>query len=359
MDTALLISLIAIGVLLLFSGFFSGSETALTAASRVRIATLERQGNRRAKIVAKLLLARERLIGAILLGNNLVNIWASAIATGLLIGWFGDAGIAYATIIMTTLILVFAEVLPKTYALRHPDRTALRVAPLIRVVVIVFSPIVRLLQGIVGITFRIFGAEKGVQGHFLSPEEEIRSTIQLHAEEGGIIKHESDMLHSIFDLSDVEVSEIMVHRKSMMMLDVTQPTANVVDEILASPFTRVPIWRDEPENIVGIIHAKDLLRALAEAKGNVDSLDLAGIAMEPWFVPESTRLVEQLTAFRARHSHFALVVDEYGALMGAPRRAISDRQRALNTDPNAVVVILLNRAVELALFVVPSPLPVA
>ncbi|HJN04236.1 MAG TPA: HlyC/CorC family transporter [Alphaproteobacteria bacterium] len=316
METALLISLAAIAVLLLLSGFFSGSETALTAASRVRITELERQGDRRASIVARLIEARERLIGAILLGNNLVNIMASALATSLLIGWFGDAGVAYATVIMTALVLVFAEVLPKTYALRHPERTALRVAPVVRVLVVVLAPVVQTIQAIVRLTLRLFGAEKGVQAHLLSPAEEIRSAIRLHADEGGIVKRESDMLRGIFDLSDVDVSEIMVHRKNMMMVDADEPAEKVVAEVLANPYTRVPMWRDEPENIVGVIHAKDLLRGLSDAGGDIAALDLDAIAVPPWFVPETTLLLEQLSAFRARHAHFALVVDEYGSLMG-------------------------------------------
>ena len=316
MDTALIISLAAIVVLLLLSAFFSGSETALTAASRARIAQLERGGDRRAHIVAHLISARERLIGSILLGNNLVNILASALATSLLIGWFGDAGVAYATIIMTALVLIFAEVMPKTYALRHPDRTALFVAPAIRPVVFVLTPIVRAIQLIVRISWRLFGAEKGMRAHLVSPEEEIRSAIRLHTSEGTMVKHERDMLTGVFDLSGVEVSEIMVHRKSMMMIDADAPAEELLTKILDSPYTRIPLWREDPDNIIGVLHAKDLLRAFKANEGNSAEISLEAIAMEPWFVPETTSLLEQLGAFRARHAHFALVVDEYGALMG-------------------------------------------
>ena len=316
MDTGLIISIAAIAVLLVLSAFFSGSETALTAAARARILHLEREGNRRARIVGKLIDARERLIGSILLGNNLVNILASALATSVLIGFFGDAGVAYATVIMTALILIFAEVLPKTYALRHPTSTALFVAPLVRIVVFVLAPIARTVQGFVGITLRMFGAEKGARAILISPSEEIRSAIRLHTDEGGIVKDERDMLTSIFDLSNVEISEIMVHRKNCVTVNADLPVDVIIEEVLASPYTRIPLWRGEQENIVGVLHVKDLLREVNAHEAEASAINIEATAMEPWFIPETTNLLEQMSAFRARHAHFALVVDEYGALMG-------------------------------------------
>ncbi len=316
MDTGLIISIAAIAVLLVFSAFFSGSETALTAAARARILHLEREGNRRARIVGKLIDARERLIGSILLGNNLVNILASALATSVLIGFFGDAGVAYATVIMTALILIFAEVLPKTYALRHPTSTALFVAPLVRVIVILLAPVARTIQGFVGIMLRLFGAEKGARAALISPSEEIRSAIRLHTAEGGIVKDERDMLTGIFDLSDVEISEIMIHRKNCVMVNADLPVDVIIEEVLSSPYTRIPLWRGEQENIVGVLHVKDLLREVNAHEGETSAINIEATAMEPWFIPETTTLLEQMSAFRARHAHFALVVDEYGALMG-------------------------------------------
>ncbi len=316
MDTPLILSIAAIVVLLLVSGYFSGSETALTAASRARMHQLKRRGDKRAASVARLIDRRERLIGSILLGNNLVNILASAIATSVLIGLFPDAGVAYATVIMTALVLIFAEVLPKTYALRHPDSTALFVAPLMRVIVYVLSPPVRAIQWAVSLILRLFGAEVGARAHLVSPTEEIRSAIRLQSDEGTIVKREHDMLSGVFDLSGVEISEIMVHRKNIAVIDAGQPAEKMIEQVLVSPYTRIPLWRDEQENIVGVLHAKDLLREISARKGDMDGIDVEAIAMKPWFVPETTNLLEQLSAFRHRHAHFALVVDEYGALMG-------------------------------------------
>ncbi len=316
METALLISILAIVALLFLSAFFSGSETALTAASPARLHHLEREGNRRARLVNRLAENRERMIGAILLGNNLVNILASVLAASVFISLFGDAGVAYATVVMTLVVVIFAEVMPKTYAIRHADRMALAVAPLMRIVVGLFSPFTRSIQAAVGGLMRLFGAGRSVRARLVTPAEELRGAIALHTDEGGIIKHERDMLGSILDLSDVRISEIMVHRKQMYVIDARLPSERMIEAVLASPYTRIPLWRDQPENILGILHTKDVLRALSENAGDVADLDIAGIAAEPWFVPETTTLREQLNAFRRRQAHFALVVEEYGALQG-------------------------------------------
>jgi Mg2+/Co2+ transporter CorB len=312
----MLISLSAIAVLLILSAFFSGSETALTAASRPLMHQLERNGDRRARMINRLYEKKERLIGAILLGNNLVNIMASALATGFLIGLFGEAGIAYATIAMTLLILIFSEILPKTYALRDANRVALASAPIVNALVFALAPATGAVHLVVRGVFRLFGVAFDATEALGSSAAELRGAIDLHAGKGGAVKHERAMLRSILDLADVEVGEIMVHRKTVVMIEADQPAAAVVDEALASPFTRVPLWRGQPDNIVGVLHSKALLTALRAAGGNLDGLDILALAAKPWFIPESTSLLDQLQAFRKRHEHFALVVDEYGSLMG-------------------------------------------
>ncbi len=307
----------AIFVLLLFSAFFSGSETALTAASRPLMHSLEQQGNARARTVNRLFQKRERLIGTILLGNNLVNILASAIATSLLIGLFGDAGVAYATAIMTLLVLLFAEVLPKTYAIQNAERSALAVAPIIRVIVYLFTPFTVAIQAIVRWILRLFGiTDKATLGSEFA-EEELRGAIELHVDKlGEEVRDEQQMLRSVLDLDDVDVEEIMTHRKSVVLIDVDQPPAKIIEEMLPSPYTRIPLYRDDPDNIVGVLHAKALFRAVQEAGDRLDELDILALASEPWFIPESTDLLSQLQAFRSRHEHFAIVVDEYGEVLG-------------------------------------------
>tara|TARA_R110002110_G_scaffold107622_9_gene269235 strand:+ start:2721 stop:4013 length:1293 start_codon:yes stop_codon:yes gene_type:complete len=303
-------------LLLLFSAFFSGSETALTAASRARMHRLAEDGSKRAHMVLRLTEDRERLIGAVLLGNNLVNILASALATSLFIALFGDAGIVYATLVMTAVVLIFAEVAPKTFAITNTDRVALAVVPVLRVVTFVFGPITAAVQFIVRHTLRVFGYDVDDMRYVLSAHDELRGAINLHHHEGSVVKIDRDMLGGILDLRDLEVSDIMVHRKSIAMIDAAKPNRAIISQALASPHTRIPLWRDEQENIVGILHAKDLLRALAGAGWNPDTVDILSIATKPWFVPDTTTLQDQLNAFLRRKAHFALVVDEYGALMG-------------------------------------------
>jgi len=311
---------IAIFALLLLSSLFSGSETALTAASRPLLHELEKQGNGKAAIATKLLEKRERLIGTILLGNNLVNILASALATSVLIAWFGETGVAYATAGMTVLVLIFGEILPKTFALTHTTAMALWVAPIFRVLVWLFGPVTAVLQAVVQLTLRFFGADvsKGQTAAIMLAE--LRGVIDLHtkamADASEDVRHERAMLRSVLDLADVEVSEIMVHRRNLVTINADQPVAAIVEQVLSSPYTRIPLYQGKPDNIVGILHSKALLRAVHAHTDDLEELDVVAVATPPWFIPDATRLLDQLQAFRSRREHFALVVDEYGALQG-------------------------------------------
>ena len=306
----------AVIALLVMSAFFSGSETALTAASRARMNRLANEKNKRAALVLHLTENLERLIGTLLLGNSLVNILASALATSVFLTLFGDAGVLYATLTMTALVVIFAEVMPKTYAITNTDRFALAVAPLVRVVVWLFSPVTNAVQFIVRIVLKLFGIDVSEIVHVLSPHEEIRGAIDLHHSEGGVVKRDRDMLGGILDLQELDVSDIMVHRKNMTMVDASASNEVIVAEVLAAQHTRLPIWKDDPENIVGVLHSKDLLRAVAGAGWKPDAIKILDVASEPWFIPDTTTLQAQLNAFLRRKAHFALVVDEYGGLMG-------------------------------------------
>jgi Mg2+/Co2+ transporter CorB len=302
--------------LLVLSAFLSGSETALTATSKARMLHLQQEGKRRARWVIVLLEQKERLLGAILLGNNLVNIMASALATRVFLEVFGESGVVYATLMMTVLVVIFAEVLPKTYAILAPDATALRASGPLRVLVFVLAPITIALAFISRTILRVTGLAKSASLSLVPAVEEIRGAIDLHHQEGAVHKGDRDMLGGILDLGDTQVEEIMIPRNAMETIDVSQPSDDIVKQVLASPYTRIPLWRDDPENIIGVLHAKDLLRALATNPAGPAGIDIANIAIPPWFVPETTSLSEQLNAFRTRKAHFALVVDEYGAIMG-------------------------------------------
>lgn len=315
MDWEFVFSIGAIVILMFFSAFFSGSETALTAASRVRLMAREKEGSKRAAAVNRIREHKDRMIGALLLGNNLVNIMASALATGVLIKMFGQTGVIYATFVMTFLLLIFSEVLPKTYAFHHAESFAMRVAPLVRLVIMVFAPVTETVTWIVRGVLKIFGVDISmvtVGSHL----ELLRGAIDMHEGPEQETQEQRAMLRSILDLADVEIEEIMVHRRHVTMIDMEQPVDAIVEEVLKSPYTRLPLWKGNSDNIVGVIHAKHLLRELRDVGGNMETIDFSRIAMEPWFIPETTTLYDQLQAFRERKEHFAIVVDEYGAFMG-------------------------------------------
>lgn len=306
---------IAVLALLATSAFFSGSETALTAASRVRMHSLEKDGDKRATIVSRLMEDRERLLGALLLGNNMVNILASALTTALMIKLFPDGpGALYATVIMTVLILIFAEVLPKTYAITQPDKAAVTVVRPVNLIVKIFAPIVLAVQAIVTGVLRIFGVDSDASPW--SAMDEIRGAVDLHTQEGSVAKTARDRMIGALELGDLTVEDVMIHRKNLVMVDADLPSKDIVDQLMQSGHTRVPLWRDNPDNVLGVLHAKDVLAALSKAKGDFDAINPDKIMREAWFVPETTGAVSQLRAFQRERGHFALVVDEYGALMG-------------------------------------------
>lgn len=311
-------TIIVITVLICLSAFFSASETALTAASKPLLHEMERDGFAGAARVNRLLKKRERLIGTILLGNNLANISASALATGVFIAWFGESGIAYATGIMTVVVLILGEILPKTFALLHTTGTALRVAPIMAVLVWALQPISMLLQGVVSTILLVLVRGRRQPTSSAETLSELRGAIDLHTRKqpGSVDQVERHMLRSILDLTDVPVSDIMVHRSKVWSIDADLPVDEIVRDVLSSPFSRAPLWRDRPENIVGVLNNRSLSRALQDHGGDASKIDILQIASTPWFVPDTTPLLRQLSAFRQRRGHFAIVIDEYGSLKG-------------------------------------------
>jgi Mg2+/Co2+ transporter CorB len=309
---ATLIVILCLGL----SAFFSAGETAFTGASRARMLSLEKSGDRRAILVNRLLGMRERFIGAMLIGNNIVNIGASAFTTSVLVGLFGDHGVIYATVVMSLLVIVFSEVLPKTVAITTPDTVSLTLARPVSVVVSLLGPLAITIERLVKLMLLPFGIRIGANEPILSASEEIRGQVDLLHKEGGVAKVERDMLGGLLDLEDLTVSEVMVHRTKMRTINADLSSEEIVREVLASPYTRLPLWRGSQENIVGVLHAKDLLRALDAVGGDASKLKVEAIALETWFVPDTTSLRDQLKAFLGKKTHFALVVDEYGEVMG-------------------------------------------
>lgn len=316
MDSGVGYALLSIGALILVSGFFSGAETGLTAVSRASLTEIERRGSTRARMALRLTETPERLIGALLLGNNLANITASAVATAALIKAFGDHGAVIASGVMTVVILIFAEVMPKTYAIAYPERVALAVAPIMRVIAAILGPVVLTVEYIVKTTLKVFGVNIDQAQNVLSAHDELRGAIALHHKEGTVVKNDRDMLGGILDLKALEVADIMIHRTKMVTLDADQPLTAIVEQLLKSGHTRIPLWRDKPDNIVGVVHAKTLFAAMQKAGGDVNKVKLDDIMSPAWFVPDTRPLEDQLNAFLRRKTHFAIVVDEYGEVQG-------------------------------------------
>lgn len=306
------LELVVVLTLLAMSGTFSAAETGITALSRTRVLRLEKAGVKGAKAVHKLIAQRSKLVTTLVISNNLVNVFSSALATGVLIKAFGEAGIAYATIVISVMIVIFSEVFPKQYALRHAEGLALSLSPFLRGLVWLMRPMAFAVDRIVFVLLTIF--DRRTKAIDLTSVEELRGAIDLHGREGGMVWDDRAMLDAILDLGDLFVQDIMVHRNKMVVVDIDLPPAQIVEQVLSSPFSRIPLYRDDPENIIGVVHAKNILKAVA-ANG-VDKLDIAPLMAPPWFIPATTTLREQLKAFRERRTHFALVVDEYGALLG-------------------------------------------
>jgi magnesium and cobalt exporter, CNNM family len=323
LDNAFWVTSGAIVLLLVLSAFFSGSETALTAASRGKLRTQADKGARGAQRALAITEDSERLIGSVLLGNNLVNILAASLATAMFTRMFGESGVALATLVMTLLVLIFAEVLPKTYAITNSEKAAAAVSRPISLVVTVLAPIVGAIRLLVRGVLGLFGVRIDPDSHILAVREEIAGALQLGHSEGVVEKEDRDRILGALDLSDRTVEEIMLHRSGIEMIDADDDPGKVLEQCLSSSYTRLPVFRDEPENIIGVVHAKDLLRAMYRQVTEADRSDAAlngfeitAVAKPPYFIPETTTLDEQMRQFLRMRSHFALVVDEYGSLQG-------------------------------------------
>jgi Mg2+/Co2+ transporter CorB len=320
MDMTIFFTLGGIALLMGLSAFFSGSETALTAVSRGKMLQFEKDGSRAAGHVNMLMRRRERMIGALLLGNTFVNILASSLATTVFEGKLGPQAVAVVTVTMTLMILVFAEVLPKTLAIVRTDRVALLVAPSVRAVVAVFGPVVVGVQFLVWKLLGLAGITPKDPAASSMAHDEIRGTVYLRHQEGTVERESRDMITGVLDLSELTVGDVMIHRKNMVTISADRSMIEIVRALVHSPHARIPVWRDQPENIVGVLHTKAIVRAVMANRGSLTGLDVKSLIRPPWFVPETMSLEELLDAFRERHSHFALVVDEYGVILGLVTR---------------------------------------
>lgn len=312
----ILFSLLMIGLCVTASAFFAGAETAVTGMSQSRLFQLIQEGNVRAKRIGELLKDKEALIGALLLGNSAVHILGSALATSLAIKLAGEGGVLYASVIMTIVVVTFGEVLPKTYAILNTERVSIAVSLFLYLVCKLLSPLVRVVQWIDYPFLRMLGVSKGSHKSLVPASEAIRGAIDMHHHEGEVEKDDRDMLAGVLDLAERTVEEIMVHRSQVESLDITADPEEIISRAIAINHSRIPLWKDNPENIIGVLHFKDLLRLVRAQKIGITREMIRRIAHKPWFVPETTTLDAQLDAFRSERKHFACVVDEYGAWLG-------------------------------------------
>jgi len=315
MTLELAIAVGAILVLVILAFLFSGTEAAITSSSRARLLSLEKDGDRKAARVMRLFAQRDRLVGALLIGNNFARILASALATGILTVLFGPLGILYAALVITVVLVIFSEILPRSWALVNPEQTSLRLSRFAQAVHLVFGPLSIAANAIVRFVLGLFGTRFSRETPLLSAHDELRGAAEALHQEGSMVKQDLDRVGGVLDLNELEVSDVMVHRTAMRSVNADNPPAVVVDEILKSPYTRIPIWRGSAENIIGVVHTKDLLRAL-HADNRPENIDITKIAKKPWFVPDTTSLQMQLNAFLRRKAHMAIVVDEYGEVQG-------------------------------------------
>ena len=291
----------------------SGSETALTAVSKPRITSKAKQGSKRAIFVKNLIDSKENVISALLLSNNLVNILASSLATAFLYEMFGASGILYATILMTSLIVIFAEVLPKIYSINRPNRTALFIAPVIYYLNRLLSPFVYLIN-FISKTFLKNIIIKSEETLDEESEEELKGMINLYQTSNPDSEHEKEMLQSILTLNDTTVEEVFTHRKNIYSINIDLDSQLLIEKINASNYTRIPFWKNNPENIIGVLDTRSL-----NINMNVQSSikkEIFKLFKKAWFIPETTNLLDQLVSFKKKKEHLSFVVDEYGELLG-------------------------------------------
>lgn len=316
MPPDLLLALIILPLFLGMSGFFSACETAITAASRAKVHQLWKEGDARALIIKDLQSDLGLSISALLLGATFFNTLSVSLATGIIVNLVGQEGVAYASLLMGTLIIIYAEVAPKIVAVQNPEHFLLRSSRILYYLFCVLRPVLHAINIAARLSLKIVGFKVADHSASHATVEELRGVIDLHHGPGDDTAEERVMLKSVLDLGSVQLSEVMTHRKNVSMINIEEPITKIVDLILQSPFTRIPLWQHNPDNIVGVLNAKALFRAVKKHPEDLHHLDLLSVAQKPWFVPESTDLLEQLKAFRSRHEHFAIVVDEYGAIQG-------------------------------------------
>lgn len=304
------LKLAVLGLLLILSGFFSGSETALISLNKIRLKRLIRQEQKNALVLEKLLKTPNKMLAAILVGNNLVNVAIAAIITSLAIDIFSNQAVGIATGIATLLILIFGEVVPKSFATKNSEKVSLFVARPIHITVLLLSPIVELLTLLTDAVIKLLGGKR-THYPFVS-EEELRLLMDLGAEEGVIEEEEKEMIHGVFEFGDTAVKEIMMPRTDIKRVKVSTEFDEVLEFVMETGHSRVPVYEGSIDNIIGILYAKDLFQCMKDRK----SFELRKILRPAYFVPETKKLTDIFREMRVKKVQIAIVLDEYGGTSG-------------------------------------------
>lgn len=303
------LSALQLVVLLMASAFFSASETALTASNRLRIRHLAKK-NRRAQLVQNILERPERLLGTLLLCNNLVNVALSALGTAIALHLVGEKGVFYATLVITFFLLIFGEITPKTAAAYHPDQLSLFISPIISFCIKIFYPIVHILSSVSKFIIELLGLRSTTVAQQFTAAE-IESLIEVSGDEGALEKDKQNMLLGVLMLERTAVADVMVPIRDVVSLSAESSYAEVLDKVRSSQFSRYPVHERSPTNIIGFIHVRDLV-----LQSQNETFSLRHVLRKPHFIPEQRSIRQQFAAFQKRRSHLSFVVDEYGNVVG-------------------------------------------
>lgn len=300
------------------AGFIAGAETAITGASKAQLYHLaKKKDDLRAKRVIELKDEMTTVIGTILVVNQMVVYLIPIVSTLFALKYFSPAETAIMQTSIAILLMTYAEIFPKMLAIKFTMEYALFVAPFVKAIVFCLKPFISVLEGCARISMKLLRLDVNDNSTHENQDEELRGAIEMRVSDGNEDEEQKKiMLKSILDLEDIRVTQAMIHRKNMVTIDLSLPIEKIAEELSMCQFSRIPVWKDDPENITGILKTKTFFRALQMCNGNVENIKINTLVSQPWFIPETTHLLEQLQNFRKKREHFAIVVDEYGDLMG-------------------------------------------
>lgn len=310
MDPDIIIKLLVIVVLLALSAFFSSAETALTTVSRLRIMTLSEEGNRSATVLLKVIDNKEKMLSAILIGNNIVNISVSSLTTILVTNLFGSYAVSIATGFLTILVLIFGEITPKTFATLHNEKISLKYAKIIYAIMWILTPVIFIINKLSFIVMLLFKSENSAKTSTYT-ENELKTIVNVSHAEGVIETEEHEMLQNIFEFSDRQAKDVMIPRVDVCMLEVSSTYDEIMETFRANRYTRIPIYEDSTDNVIGIINIKDLV-----LYKHGESFSIRNYLREPYYTYEYKKLSDLLLEMKKASANITIILDEYGAASG-------------------------------------------